>query len=83
MCPACITNTVLIVAGAISTGGLATFTRLKFRVPTGASVQEAVNHEPLNHEPLNQEPLNQEPTNHQLTNPNGEEQNEPKNRVTN
>ena len=69
MCPACIGTATLSVAGAISTGGLATLIRLKFRAPTGASAHAPVDHALINHEPMNH---NREQG----------EQNDPKNRVT-
>jgi hypothetical protein len=50
MCPACISAAAWIVAGAISTGGLATLVRLKFRAPAGASIYKSANHELINHE---------------------------------
>ncbi len=64
MCPACIGTAALMVAGVISTGGLATLARLKFRTPTDGAV----------HEPTGRALTNHPPTNHSPTNQNGEEQ---------
>ena len=74
MCPACISTAALLVAGSISTGGLATLVRLKFRAPTGPSIHEQTGHELTTHEPTGPQLTTHEPTHHEPMHQNGEEQ---------
>jgi len=44
MCPACFTTLVLMAAGALSTGGLATLVVRKVQAPVGVKSDPAPNH---------------------------------------
>jgi len=74
MCPACISTATLMIAGSISTGGLATLVRLKFRAPTGPSIHEPTGRELTPHEPTHHQSTNHQSMRHEPMHQNGEEQ---------
>ena len=56
MCPACLTTTALVVAGATSAGGLTALAVKKLRIWTGAKVIVTVRATPSRDRKLHQHP---------------------------